>query len=75
MSELPLFLFRGKQRDRAKDGMVRGAGNASEGLLLARDPNRAATEQGKDRGWVAGMVEQWKRASGTRTRLQRRIRW
>lgn len=67
MSELPLFLFRGKQRDRAKGRMelVRGVGSTREDLLLARDPSRAVLVLGKDRGWVAGMVERWEGTGAT----------
>ena len=58
MSELPLFLFRGKQRDRAKDRVElrREAGDRREGPLRALDPNRAVRERGRT---VGGWPEWW----------------
>jgi len=76
MGELPLFFFRGLQWDCAMDRMwCKKRGTAGEELLQARDLDGVVSEQGNDRGWVAGMVEQWERASGKLKRLQRTIRW
>ncbi len=64
LDELPLFLFRGKQRDRAEDRMelVRGAGIRSETcfshrIRIARTRSNGRTVDGWPEWWSNGKKE------------------